>query len=79
MHLAKIFNVDGCGVCQWCTGHYRSPHGAWDILDRAFTNHTECVFKNGIGGGTFKLVSGMLCYARDTAKDVKHERKCGEE
>lgn len=36
MHLAKLFNEDGCGVCQWCTGHPRNPRGAWDSLDRTF-------------------------------------------
>ncbi len=61
MHLAEIFNVDGCGVVG-ASGVWDTD--AWDILDRSFTNHTECLLKNGMGGGgTFKLVSGMLYYA----------------
>ncbi len=50
MHLAEIFNVDGCGVVG-ASGVWDTD--AWDILDRSFTNHTECLLKNGMGGGHF--------------------------
>lgn len=83
MHLAKIFNVDGCGVVPVVYGTPPQPprcvgHSRQDILKGIHKSYRMCFCFEKFGIWRKKkqlLVYGTLCHARDTAKDAKHERK----